>query len=79
MSGRGWMSYYCRFRQSAFQVISFHLDRALARWAMRKFKRMRAHVVRAGKWIREMSQRQPGLFPHWRLASTYLAGSMGAR
>ena len=76
---RGWMSYYCRFRQSAFQVISFHLDRALARWAMRKYKRMRGHVVRAGKWIRELSQRQPGLFPHWRLASTYLAGPMGAQ
>ena len=76
---RGWMSYYCHFRQSAFQSISFHLDRALARWATRKYKRMRAHIVRAGKWIRKMSQRQPGLFPHWRRSSTYVAGSMGAR
>lgn len=76
---RGWMSYYCHFRQSAFQSMSFHLDRALARWATRKFKRMRAHIKRAGKLIRKMSQRHPGLFPHWRLSSTYVAGSMGAR
>jgi len=76
---RGWMSYYCHFRQSAFQSMAFHLDRALARWATRKFKRMRAHIKRAGKLIRKLSQRHPGLFPHWRLSSTYVAGSMGAR
>ena len=76
---RGWMSYYCHFRQSAFQSMAFHLDRALARWAMRTFKRMRAHIVRAGKLVRKMSQRHPGLFPHWRLPSTFVAGSMGAR
>ena len=76
---RGWMSYYCRFRRSAFQVISFHLDKALARWAMRKYKRLRAHIIRAGKFIRRLSQRYSGLFPHWRSQSAYAAGSMGAR
>lgn len=64
---RGWMSYYCRFRPSEFQKIVFHLDKALVRWAMRKFKRLRGHKIRAGNWLREKSQSQPGLFPHWRV------------
>jgi len=76
---RGWMSYYCHFRRSAFQSMKFHLDKALARWAMRKFKRLRGHIVRAGQWVREMSQRQPGLFPHWSRSSSYVTGSMGAQ
>jgi len=76
---RGWMSYYCRFRPSEFQKIARHLDRALVRWAMRKFKRLRGHEIRASHWLREKSQSQPGLFPHWRVSATVKAGSMGAR
>lgn len=76
---RGWMSYYCRFRPSEFQKIVFHLDKALVRWAMRKFKRLRGHRIRAGNWLREKSQSQPELFPHWRVFVAVKAGSMGAR
>lgn len=62
---RGWMGYYCRFRPSAFQIICFHLDKVLVRWARRKFKRMRRHKARAASWLREYSLREPDLFPHW--------------
>jgi RNA-directed DNA polymerase len=52
---RGWINYYGAFYKSALYPILQHLDRKLALWATRKFKRLRRH------------RRQPGLFPHWRL------------
>ena len=40
---QGWINYYCKFHPSAFHSIANHLNRCLARWAMRKFKRFRGH------------------------------------
>ena len=42
-------------------------NRKLARWATRKFKRLRRHRRRAEQWLRRVARRQPGLFAHWRL------------
>jgi len=42
-----WIGYYCRFYKSAFRAVAHHLNRALVRWAMRKFKRFRGHQIRA--------------------------------
>lgn len=76
---RGWINYYCRFHRSAFRPIAEHLDQYLARWAMRKFKRLRGHRRRAIHWIGEIASRQPGLFPHWRVGFLPPTGAMGAR
>jgi RNA-directed DNA polymerase len=62
----GWINYYCRFHPSAFRPTANHLDIALKRWAMRKFKRLRGHRRRAGHWIGKIAHQQPHLFPHWR-------------
>lgn len=63
---QGWINYYCRFYRSTFYRNADHLDRALMRWAMRRYKRLRGHKRRAQQWLYEVAERQPGLFPHWR-------------
>ena len=75
---RGWMNYYCRFCPSAFRPIAKHLDLVLARWAMRKYKRLRGHHRRAIHWIGGVAKDRPGLFPHWQMGFLPSAGTMGA-
>ena len=76
---QGWINYYCKFYPSAFQPIANHLDRFLARWAMRKFRRFRGHRRRAMHWLGRIAQRQRFLFPHWRAGFVPSTGTMGAR
>jgi RNA-directed DNA polymerase len=76
---RGWIGYYCRFYRSAFGVISNHLDRALVRWAMRKYKRFRGHKRRAKEWLAKRKESQPNLFPHWKREGSFAVGTRGAR
>ena len=75
---RGWMNYYCRFHPSTFRPVADHLNRALARWAMRKFKRLRGHRRRSLHWVGGVAHRQQGLFPHWRAGLVPSVGTMGA-
>lgn len=63
---RGWINYYGAFYKSALYPTLQHIDRKLARWATRKFKRLRRHRRRAEQWLRCIARRQPGLFAHWR-------------
>lgn len=76
---RGWMTYYCRFRGSEFQPVADHLDRALVRWAMRKFKRLRGHKMRAISWLARVKQKRPALFAHWSGRGAFSVEAMGAR
>ena len=76
---RGWISYYGRFYKSALEALSLRLDKALVHWAMRKFKRLRGHKIRAIKWLRRCRRNQPNLFAHWLLVIDRDAGTMGAQ
>ena len=76
---RGWMNYYCRFCPSAFRPTANHLNKALARWAMRKHKRLRGHPRRATHWVGRIARRQPGLFPHWRFGFMPIGWNDGSR
>jgi RNA-directed DNA polymerase len=76
---RGWIGYYCRFHRSAFGVVSKHIDAALVRWAMRKYKRLRGHKKRATAWLAAKRQQDPYLFPHWCPPKVLTVGAMGAR
>ena len=76
---RGWIGYYCRFYRSAFGVVSNHLNRALVRWAMRKYKRLRGHPRRAKEWLAKKKASQPNLFPHGISEGGFAVGTMGAR
>lgn len=63
---RGWVSYYGAFRRSALAPTLRQIDRRLAWWAQRKYKRLRGHKRRAAHWLRRVARREPELFAHWR-------------
>jgi RNA-directed DNA polymerase len=64
---RGWLQYYGRYYRSALYPPMRKLDRALARWAYRKYKKLRGHLRRATHWIARMSRRDFRLFAHWQM------------
>lgn len=64
---RGWINYYGSFYKSALYPTLQHFDRTLARWATRKYKRLRGHKRNAADWLRRIARRQPKLFAHWQL------------
>ena len=64
---QGWINYYGRYYKSALYPTLRCLDRRLAMWATRKYKRMRGHRRRARQWVSRIARKQPNLFAHWRL------------
>lgn len=64
---RGWINYYGNFYKSALYPTLHHFDYILARWATRKYKRLRGHKRNAADWLRNIARRQPTLFAHWQL------------
>ncbi|MEL6381810.1 MAG: reverse transcriptase domain-containing protein [Cyanobacteria bacterium J06626_18] len=71
---RGWINYYGKFYRSKLSSILGQLDYALARWAKRKYKRLRGSQTRAREWLRRLARNQPRLFEHWRLTLQPTAG-----
>jgi len=64
---RGWIQYYGRYYRSALYPTMRALDRDLALWAKRKYKKLRHHLRRATHWIACISRRDPKLFAHWHM------------
>src|ERR1700680_461126 len=64
---QGWINYYGRFYKSALYPTLRHLDLVLARWAAKKYKKLRGHLRRARHWLARVAQTRPGLFAHWKL------------
>jgi RNA-directed DNA polymerase len=64
---RGWLQYYGRYYRSALYPTMRALDRDLALWAKRKYKKQRHHLRRATHWVACISRRDPGLFAHWQM------------
>lgn len=62
----GWLAYYGAFYRSAMYAIFRHFNKALVRWARRKFKPLRRHKTQASKFMERMSVQCPRLFAHWR-------------
>jgi RNA-directed DNA polymerase len=62
---RGWLQYYGRFYPSALYPLLRHVDRALVRWATRKYKKLAHHTRRAEHWLGVVAQRVPHLLTHW--------------
>jgi RNA-directed DNA polymerase len=62
---RGWLQYYGRYYRSALYPPMRQLDRSLARWAYRKYKKLRRHLRRAAHWVARISRRDPKLWAHW--------------
>jgi len=71
---KGWINYYGSFYKSALNPTLRHLNRTLVRWAERKFKKLNGHLRRAEYWLGRIAQRQPQLFPHWKIGVRPTAG-----
>ena len=65
---RGRINYYGHFYKSALYRTFQHLNNILARWASRKYKRLKGHKRRAFLWLQCIARRQSRLFVHWQLS-----------
>jgi RNA-directed DNA polymerase len=64
---RGWINYYGRYAPSALVPLLRYVNQTLLAWAMQKFKRFKAHKIRASHFLQQLSRRNAQLFVHWRL------------
>ncbi len=71
---RGWINYYGQYYRSALYPIFNQLNKALRKWAMRKFRRLRGRKRKATRWLRRIARRDPGLFAHWQYSKRPVAG-----
>ena len=62
---RGWLNYYGKYRRTALYPILRQIQYALVRWAMRKYKKLRGHWLRATHWLGRIARREPRLFASW--------------
>jgi hypothetical protein len=62
---RGWLEYYGKFCRSAMYPVFRHFNKTLVAWAMRKYRRLKRHKIRASKFLEQISEKQPYLFVHW--------------
>jgi RNA-directed DNA polymerase len=75
---QGWINYYGRFYKSALYASLRPLNGHLARWAIRKYKRLRRHRHRAKEFVAQVAERDPNLFAHWRFGLRPDGWAMGA-
>jgi RNA-directed DNA polymerase len=71
---RGWINFYGRFYRSELVSLLENINEHLARWAMRKFKRLRGRPRRARRLLAVIAAREPNLFAHWVGGARPLAG-----
>ena len=62
---RGWMNYYGVYNRSNMKPILSQVERAIAGWANRKYKKLHRKLLRATRWLRSIRRRKPNLFAHW--------------
>lgn len=67
---RGWIDYYGRYAPSALSPMLRYVNQTLVGWAMRKFKRFRAHKIRASRFLQKLVREKMSLFVHWRIGMT---------
>jgi RNA-directed DNA polymerase len=70
----GWINYYGKYYKSELYQVFKNANRTLARWAERKYKKLRHHSRRAMHWLGRIAKREPHLFAHWRLGVLPSAG-----
>ena len=67
---RGWIEYYGRYTPSALSPMLRYVNQTLLRWAMRKFKRFKAHKIRASHFLQRLGRNGVGPFVHWQIGMT---------
>ena len=72
-------NYYGRFYRAALYASLRPINGYLARWALRKYKRLHRHRHRAIEFVANVARREPNLFAHWRFGLRSGGWAMGAR
>jgi RNA-directed DNA polymerase len=67
---RGWINYYGRYAPSALAPLLRYVNQTLLAWARRKFKRFKAHKIRASQFLQKLSRQSAHLFVHWQIGMT---------
>ncbi len=62
---QGWINYYSKFYKSALYSVFHSLNRRLAKWVTKKFKRYRRHKRRGMHLLGKIAQKNPQIFVHW--------------
>lgn len=62
----GWIAYYGKYRRSALYGMCRHVNIALVRWAMHKYKTLRGRKTKASQMIAQIAKQHSYLFAHWR-------------
>jgi RNA-directed DNA polymerase len=75
---RGWWNYYGSFYRSAMDRVFLQVDRKLAYWGRRKYRRLAGHVRGSVAWLGRIARRNPRLFVHWSVHAPSGASIMGA-
>jgi len=71
---RGWINYYGRFYKSELYPVLRHMDKALTKWAGKKYKKFYHHQRRTTHWLGGIARREPKLFAHWQMGIKPAAG-----
>ena len=50
----------------SIRIFLKHFNETLVAWAMRKYKRLKGHKIRASLFLESIAERHPDLFVHWR-------------
>jgi RNA-directed DNA polymerase len=66
----GWIEYYGRYTPSALYPVLKHFNKTLAKWAGRKYKKLRGRKTAAAILIQAIAEKQPDLFVHWKRGIT---------
>lgn len=61
----GWWHYYGSFYKTEMRKVYSHLDRKLAHWVRRKYKRLAKRKRASIYWLGKVGRNKPNLFVHW--------------
>jgi hypothetical protein len=64
---RGWINYYGKYRLSDLRNVFRVLNRRLLIWVKNKYKRFKTATGKARLWLRNVANRYPYLFEHWKM------------
>jgi RNA-directed DNA polymerase len=67
---RGWINYYGNFYGAKLRSFMRCINVMIARWARRKYKKLRVSLIKAIRWLKGLSVRNPSLFAHWEFGVT---------
>jgi group II intron reverse transcriptase/maturase len=62
---RGWLNYYGKFRLYSLNRVFGLFNWRLIKWAVKKYKRFKGSMRKAGDWIRQVAKNYSYLFVHW--------------